>query len=206
MFEFAYRVASETLGLSGFNSHIAASLIVTVAVSTFVIIIGWLVNNFESFQMRCLRKVMSRKAVIFVCNYVTIVGTVFHELAHAFMAWSMGAKVQEIRVLEIRDDNRLGHVSFRPNGSKFMQKVQITCISCAPVLSGLLWVYILLKALQYGDLSIGWQIVTWYYIISIIDHMSMSEVDIKNYLHGLFRVAPVMFMFSWVIIYLFVAR
>ena len=130
MLELSYNLATDVFGLTGLLSHIVASLICTFVLTVFVLVVGSLVNLFESFQMRCLRKFFSRKTVLVICNYVTFVGTVIHELSHAFMAWAMGTKITEVRVFEIRDDNRLGHVNFKATGSKTQQRLQYTLCSC----------------------------------------------------------------------------
>lgn len=206
MFDTVYYIATDIFGTRGIISHIVASSLITVFLAFAVIVVGWTVDYLESLQMRCMRKFFSRKTVIFICNYVTFVGTVIHELSHAFMAWSMGARIHEIKVFETQDNGRLGHVTFSTCGSRFTQRAQLVFISCAPVLFGSLLVYLLLKAVTIGELSTVWRIIGWYYIISIIDHMSMSSADIKNYTRGLLRIAPVVFLFSWVIIYFFVAK
>jgi hypothetical protein len=206
MLELSYNLATDVFGLTGLLSHIVASLICTFVLTVFVLVVGSLVNLFESFQMRCLRKFFSRKTVLVICNYVTFVGTVIHELSHAFMAWAMGTKITEVRVFEIRDDNRLGHVNFKATGSKTQQRLQYTFISCAPVIFGSILVYLLVKAVFSGALTPVWKGIAWYYIISIADHMSMSSADRKLYLKGLVRAFPIVFFISWCLIYMFVAH
>ena len=207
MFDFAYYISSRILEFEGTKANLVASGIVTFIVIFSVIIIGAIANKIEQWQMRFLGRFFKPKTVMFMCNYLTCVGTVLHELAHATMGWMMGAEITGIRVLEInREDGRLGHVNFKTKGKKLQQKYQIVFISCAPVISGCLLVYLLFKAVLYGGLDIGWRLVGWYYIISIIDHMSMSSVDIKNYVKGIFHVAVVVFFAAWLITYLFVPK
>lgn len=206
MLRLSYCLSTDIFGLTGVLSHIVSAFICTFMLTASVLIIGHAVNSLESFQMRCLRKFFSRRAVIIICNYLTFVGIVIHELSHAFMAWAMGAKITEIRVFEIRNDGRLGHVNFRATGSKTHQRLQCTFVSCAPVLFGVLLIYLLVKSVFSGMLSPIWQLIGWYYIISIADHMSMSSVDIKMYFKGLMRVFPIVFLMSWCLIYFFVAK
>jgi hypothetical protein len=206
MLSLSYYISTEIFNLTGTVSRIVAALTCTTLLSVFVLVIGAVVNWFESFQMRMLRKFFKRKTVIFICNYLTFVGTVLHELAHAFTAWAMGAKITEIRVLEIRDDGRLGHVGFKPTGSKTKQKLQCTFVSCAPVISGMILIWLIFRSIRSGFMSPLWQVISWYYIISIADHMSMSSADRKLYFKGLTRVFPVTFFISWGLIYFFMSH
>lgn len=205
MFEFIYNFVAD-MGITGFKLNLLSAGIASVFIAVIVIIIGYLVNKIEVLQFRLLLKVVKPKTASVICNYFTFVGTAFHELSHALIAWFTGAKVTEVSLFEINSSGRLGHVNFNTTGSKLRQGFQLAAISCAPVITGLTFTYVLLRVVLLHVLGLKWKILFWYIIISIIDHMSMSNVDIKNYLKGIIVLFPTMFMISWFIMYFIIDK
>lgn len=196
----------EMMHLQGIYLHLVCAFILTLIFTTFVLLVGYMVNRIEIFQMQVMMKFMPRKAALFFCNYLTGLGTIIHESSHALMAWSTGAKITELRLFEISKSGRLGHVGFRPVGSKLKQAWQMAMTACAPTLNGLLWCYILVRVLMLYQLPVEWTVFLVYLLISIFDHMSMSEQDIRSYFKGLFVVFPVMMFVMFVFVYLYAAR
>lgn len=205
MVGFIYSIL-EAIGLHGIGLHILSSVLLAFILCAFVLGIGTLVNYIEIMQMQLMMKIMSRKKAMVICNYITCIGTIIHELSHAIMAFATGAKVTEVKLLELSKNGRLGHVSFKTCGSKMKQSWQLAMTSCAPTLNGILWCYILFKVLFLYRLSAGWTALLVYLLISIFDHMSMSEADSKNYMKGMFIVFPIMTFLMFIAVYLYAAR
>lgn len=192
--------------LSGWKLDIVISLIYTIILLSALIVIGYLINKLEQVQLKILAKTTGSKIAYFMCNRFTFVGTVIHELSHALFVFLTGGKLIKVKLLEVSKDGTLGHVEFALCGPKWKQKCQLSIISCAPVFMGLLLEYILIKLVIGYSLGVWIEILLWYFIISILDHMSMSDVDIKNYLKGMIVVFPMMFVFVLFVQYFFVVH
>jgi hypothetical protein len=200
MFSYLYHLVQKS-GLTGLTLHLAAAAVIALSITLSVILVGCIINAFERLEMRFLGKVVKPRTACCICNYFTFIGIAVHEFSHALMAWATGAKVIKIRIFEITSSGRLGHVEFKTIGPKWKRLCQLSLISCAPVLSGTLISYILIRVVTRHTLSTLWTIFLWYLIISILNHTSMSLVDIKNYAKGLFIIFPMMFVISWFLIY-----
>ncbi len=178
----------------GFNpkGFSAVSGIFTVAAVFSIIIVGFIMNGIEKLQLKLLSKIFNTRVALFVCNYLTIAGTIIHECAHALFAILSGAKVVDISFLD-KEEDYLGHVSYITSDIILLGAIQHTLIACAPVIVGLVAEYFLLKAIFYGHYSIWIDILLWYLVVSIVDHMSMSDIDRGHYFQGMWVVAPLIF-------------
>ena len=194
------------LGLSELATDAIVCLIVTTIICVSVIIIGYLVNKVEQWQLHLMSDKVGSKIASFICNRVTFPGTIIHELSHALFALLTGAKVLEVKCFEMFAHGRLGHVKFAMVGTKLKRMVQLSFVSCAPVIVGLILEYILIKVIFTYELSLGIQIFLWYMMVSIADHMSMSSVDIKNYLKGLILVFPMIMVVMLAVKYFMTAH
>lgn len=170
----------------------AASGLLTFILIFSVIIVGSIMNGIEKIQIAVLSKLFGVRAALFICNYVTIVGTIIHECAHALFAICTGAKVAEISFLDTKGDS-LGHVSYVVRGPFFMKAIQHSLCACAPVFAGLVCELIITHQIFNGTYPIWGQAILWYLAISVMDHMSMSSIDIKHYFQGIWAVAPLVF-------------
>lgn len=170
----------------------AVSGILTVAAVLSVILIGSIMNGIEKFQINLLGKIFGLKAALFFTNYVTIAGTIIHECSHALFAICTGAKVTEISFLDTKGDS-LGHICYITRGPVFMRGIQDSMCSCAPVFVGLICEGFVFSQIIAGGHPIWETILLWYLAISIIDHMSMSPIDIKHYFQGIWAVIPIVF-------------
>lgn len=169
-----------------------ASLICTAIMIFAVLLIGAIMNGLQRLQINLLEKVFGLKASLFICNYVTIPGTILHETAHAIFGLITGAKITAISYLDTKGDS-LGHVDYIVRGPAPFRAIQHTMIACAPVFAGIIAQFFLMNAIFYGHFSIWAKILFWYLVISVIDHMSMSSVDVKHYFQGMWAVAPLVF-------------
>lgn len=198
---------SKLLGLLNLSSDpkglAIASACLTVAFVLSVLLIGAIMNGFERIQISLLQRVFGIKAALFICNYLTIAGTILHECAHALFGICTGAKITEISFYDKKGDS-LGHVNYIPRGPFFLKAIQHTMIACAPVFAGLIAEYFLLKGILDMSQPIWLMILRWYLVVSVIDHMSMSSIDRKHYFQGMWMVAPLIFGVFFSIEYFFV--
>jgi len=170
----------------------AASGVLAVILIFSVIIVGAIMNGVEKIQIAVLSKIFGVRTALFICNYVTIAGTIIHECAHALFAILSGAKVTEISFLDTKGDS-LGHISYIVRGPIFLKAIQHSLCACAPVFAGLICESIIINQIMNGTYPIWGQIILWYLAISVIDHMSMSPIDIKHYFQGIWAVLPIVF-------------
>lgn len=183
----------QLLGLGHDAKAIAiTSAILMVAAILSVIVVGAIINGIEKIQITLLSKVFGVKGALFICNYLTLPGTIIHESAHALLCVVTGAKVTEISFLDTKGDT-LGHVSYINCGPAPIRAIQDSLCACAPVFAGLLCdAYIINRLLNVSD-PIWGKVILVYLAISIIDHTSMSSIDIKHYFQGIWAVAPIVF-------------
>ena len=205
MIGFVYEIMSCT-GFEGLTLKLITACTLALLLGSSTIGIGWLINNLEKLQMTFLSKLFSPKAADIICNYVTFPGTMLHELSHAIAAWMTGAKVVNCSLFEINSSGRLGHVEFVPKGNPFKKSWQLAVTSCAPVINGIIWMLVGSKLLTAYNLPFFINIILVYLLISILDHMSMSKEDIKNYLKGWFVILPLMVFIMYIGVHLYVAK
>ena len=175
---------------------ISIALAATIIMCVSVIIIGFIIDKLERLELRLFTKIFSEQKAVFIVDRLTFPGTMLHELSHALFAWATGAHVKKVKMLTFFDSHRLGYVNFQPTGKKSQQRIQLALTSCAPVLMGMIELHILILLIQ-TTVSIWLQILLMYLFISILNHMSMSEQDIKNYLKGLLSVFPIIMLFCY---------
>lgn len=192
--------------LSGWKLDVVISFIYTFILLSIFLLIGYLINKLEQLQLNILAKTTGSKIAYFLCNRATFVGTVIHELSHAAFVILTGGRLIKVKLLEVSNNGTLGHVDFALCGPKWKQKCQLSIISCAPVFVGLFLNYILIKLVFFYSLGFWIELMLWYFIISILDHMSMSNVDIKNYLKGMIVVFPMTFCFVLFVQYFFIVH
>lgn len=189
-----------------FSNGIAKTLLIctlmTAITLSSVILIGFVVEWLEMWQIKVLSKFFGNKAAFFINNYVTYPGVILHELAHAFFAWLTGAKVTKIKLFNGFKSEQMGYVNFNLTGNKVQQKIQLALTCCAPVVIGLLVEGFLFNLVFKPELQTWSKVVLWYCIISVGNHMSMSPVDISNYKKGLIALIPITFAIFWIVQYL----
>jgi hypothetical protein len=170
--------------------EIVFAFLFSLVLYSSVLIIGFVFGKLEQMLYKMFSKFVGQKLADIICNRVTVVGVVIHEYAHALFAFIFGAKVHKIRVFDIFKGNQLGHVEFSVRGNRLQKDVQLVFTSCAPVIAGLFVLY--LSAFVLLPRAVMWwqYVLLGYLIVAMICHISMSDVDIKNYLRGLVFVFP----------------
>jgi hypothetical protein len=128
-------------------------------------------------------------------NYLTFPGTFIHEMSHLSLAVITGAEVCEICMFE-SDNGRLGHISYRNRGPWFIKAIQETLISVAPTVTGTLLGYVFLKMILSGEYSLWVNLALGYLVVSLVNHATMSDSDLKGYFSGVWIfIVPLFAMF-----------
>lgn len=163
------------LALSG------VSLVLALCAVFFLVVVGFFMNLAEKAELCILRKSFGWSFASFFHNRLTFPGLVMHECAHAAFAMITGSKVTEISIF---DDGResIGHIQHILRGPKFWRAVQSTLVSCAPTAVGLWLGAFMLKWILYGNLPLWGDAILWYLEVCILNHISMSTVDLGYYI------------------------
>lgn len=168
------------------------TIIIILMIPLIGIIINWITDNIIRFIYRHF----GRLVTLFIANYLTFIGTVHHELAHAIFAFCTGAKIIKIDLF-YPAGHTLGKVIFKPRGNVITKSIQLTMSAIAPVILGCITEYFLISYITANSLSGIASFVIYYLIISILLHMTMSKQDIENALKGL----PICTIIIYVIVY-----
>lgn len=176
-------INSLNLNNNSLSAKIIISLCISLIFATIIPIIGMLIDKLEDQEIKLFSKLVTRKPAYLLCNYATFPGTIVHEYSHAMFGALTGAKIINIKWFEF-SGNRLGHIEFILTGNKLKQKIQLAAIGCAPVIMGCAISHFLIRIFTMVHATSAKCIVI-YLIISILNHTSMSKMDIKNYIRGI---------------------
>lgn len=159
------------------------AIINTIALIVICILFGKLIDNILNIIINILVKRFGVKFTLIFTNYITFIGTVHHELAHALLATLTGAKVTELNLFK-PNGNSLGNIKFTNRGNFITKSIQNTMSALAPVMLGCISEYILyIKLIESTNMIFNIFII--YVMISILLHMRMSKQDIKIAIKGL---------------------
>lgn len=181
---------------NGIGALSGISAILTVAAILAPVVVGLLLFALERLQVAVLKGINYDFAYFFV-NFLTFPGTFVHEMAHLCFAVITGAEVHEICMFE-NEDGRLGHISYSVRGPWFMRAVQHSLTAVAPTIVGLVLGVVLLRVIFAGGLSLWANIGLWYLVVSLIDHSTMSDVDLEHYFQGVWVFIVPLFAFFFV--------
>ena len=132
-------------------------------------------------------------------NYLTAPGVVWHELSHLLVAIVTFAQIDDVVLFRPSNDS-LGGVFFHPRGPILWHFVQMTLISCAPVVSGFVAIYGYIHIITTRSLSIPVHILLGYLIVCIVIHMTMSGADFELYFKGIWVFFVAFFAWSMYVI------
>ena len=162
-----------------------------------VIAVGFILN-YTGIAIASLFSLFADPEMVYAAiNYLFFPGVMLHELSHALLAFLTGAKITEIALFK-REGDALGHVSFINRGNFFVQSLQNTFASAAPMFCGAVVVY----ACYYGitQTELLWlKILLGYIGVSMFYHMTMSPADIRIYLRGLPVFIAIVFIVTFVL-------
>lgn len=160
----------------------AVSGVLAVVVVLAPVVAGLVLFALERLQLKLLSAINQNFAFFFV-NFLTFPGTIIHESSHLLFAIITGAKVTEVCMLENKA-GRLGHISYRPRGVFPIQMAQHALIAVAPVVVGISAGYFLLQYIMKAPHEWWGYVGLWYLFVSLVDHSTMSDADLKNYFRG----------------------
>lgn len=169
------------------------AFIITFAIPVFGFIVDYIVDKIYDFLGECIGYKLSR----FLINWVTFIGVVHHELAHALFAFLTGAKITEVHLFK-PEGKTLGSVTYISRGNIVFKSIQRTLTSIAPVICGCFSSYGLAYLLLNFSIPVWGRGLIFYTLISIITHMSMSKQDVKVMLKGV----PIVYILVCLTIYL----
>lgn len=178
------------------NNNYIVALYNTIIIIVSVIIIGKIIDFISMTLLKITSKRIGVKATLIFANYITFIGTVHHEIAHAIFAFITGAKVTSITLFKPKDGT-LGCVKYIPRGNSVIVSIQNTMSAIAPVILGFTSEYLLYLSLGYAT-DIWLKILIIYTMISIFIHMNLSNQDIKMAMKGL----PICSMLLYIIVLL----
>lgn len=169
----------------------AVSGIMAVVVILVPVIAGLALYVVERVQLKVLGLINDNFAYFFV-NFITFPGTFIHESSHLIFAVVTGAEVTEVCMFENKD-GRLGHIGYRPRGPFPIRMVQHALIAVAPTIVGFVGGYFLLQYTLKVPHEWWGYVGLWYLFVSLVDHSTMSDADLKNYFHGVWIFIPPLF-------------
>lgn len=170
----------------------AQGLILTLGVCLALFAAGLAMGKLRHLVIEgALRRLLGAKAAVFVGYYLTIIGTLHHELAHALGYLLTGGRVHRISILpKAQPDGsiRLGYVIGSTRGPWLLRAIQDTVSATAPLSFGFLTIYLLVHCALPRASDAGMTAFLYYAVISIALHMELSREDLKILSHGLFPV------------------
>lgn len=187
-------------GLSGIRLDIAASVLLSLAVMLFAIVVGRFIEILDEWLIRVTARATGFSVARFILNRAMFMGTVFHECSHALAAILTGANVVKMCCFTLFSKTKLGYVEFETVGGRVKRSLQLSMVSCAPVLTGFITVP-LFANLAVSASSWVLRIVFGWIALSILCHMSMSKADVQMYVKGAIVVLPLLSMIVFIVRY-----
>ena len=165
------------------------ALALTATVTLVLALIGFIMGRLRHIVIEgALARLLGTRVAIFVGYYLTIIGTLHHELAHALGYLLTGGRVHRISILPKSQPDgsvRLGYVTSSTRGPRLLQAVQNTICATAPLLFGFLTVYLLWRLALPAAADIRMRAFLYYAMASILLHMELSKADLKLLARGL---------------------
>ncbi len=170
----------------------ARGLILTFGLCLALFAVGLAMGKLRHLVIEgALRRLLGARAAIFVGYYLTIIGTLHHELAHALGYLLTGGQVHRISILpKAQPDGsiRLGYVIGSSRGPWLLRAIQDTVSATAPLSLGFLTIYLLVRFALPRASGAAITAFLYYILVSIALHMELSREDLKTLARGLFPV------------------
>ena len=183
------------------NYFIICSMITIFSAIGFPLI-GNCMDKLVRLMMKGLTKVTNASFAFFIINRFTFIGTIMHELAHAFFAFIFGAKITKISLFDFFKSNTLGHVEFVTRGGVIRRNLQLFFSSVAPVLVNTIFMFLLI--INWTNINVWYfYIIFIYLILSLFIHASMSSQDLKLYRKGSIISIPFIILVSTFVVWMF---
>ncbi len=174
------------------DTPVITAMLETLVLLAVVMLIGFIVSLADLLSVKLLSMILGGRAAFLIRNYITWPGTVLHELSHAFFAFITGAEIKEIRLFPRGE--KLGSVSIIPRGNLLLRSLQLSLSAIAPVITGLICIFIMWVHLLPGLNKVWHYVLFWYLFISVFFHMSLSPEDRKNFFSGMIPTAVLIFL------------
>lgn len=168
-------------------------LITSVLIIMLIPIIGYTIEKVTYIAISILSTWIGSKAVNFISNRLTFIGTIHHELSHALVAICLGARVNELHPFKPTKDT-LGEVKIATRGPKSIRRLQLGLAAAGPVIIGLITEYIIYRYICSHEISTIMRVILFYIQASVLIHMPMSKVDIKHYKDGIIPIWSITFI------------
>lgn len=147
---------------------------------------GRILDGITNMICLLLSSLLGSMFAYLVYNIGTFIGTIHHELSHAFLAFLTGAKITKLNLYKFdKTSNTLGSVEFITRGPVILQSIQLCLSAVAPVFVGFITLVGMLVYYSYGRIVGYYNILYWYVFVSILCHMRLSAQDIKMAVKGL---------------------
>lgn len=190
----------QVMDMTGWDASAWHRIFVCLGLAIIVLLLpvafGLFMSLLEQIQKKLLSVISTNLAFVFV-NFVTFPGTIFHELSHLLMAVLTGAKVVEVKLLEV-SGNTLGHVSYINRRPAILHHIQNALTSCAPAVFGFFASVCLLDYILVGGHAWWVNVLLWYLFLSLVNHATMSPPDLKIYFSGVWIfILPIFACFMW---------
>lgn len=166
----------------------------------FIIVIGLSAECIVSILHYIMARIFGDRLGNIIVNYISFIGVIHHELAHAIMAFLTGAKIIDIKLFKLFSckDGVLGSVTFIPRGNEVIKSVQKVLASFAPAYCGIITLVLIGKYLSTNTVGLLAKVIILFCMISIALHINLSKQDIKNAASGI----PVTFLFVWLVYFI----
>ena len=190
-------ILNAILGINGADNPVLMSLLNAFVLCAALPLIGVVIDVITDYGFGFLmnRLFRSSNAYYVFHNYITAPGVVIHELSHLIVAIVTLCKVEKVELFKPKG-NQLGGVEYRPRGNAIWACVQMTLVSCAPVVSGIIICSFMITWLMGGVIPTLLIPLSIYLLVCVIIHMNMSGQDIKIYVRGVWVFFLVFFVYS----------
>ncbi len=190
-------IINAILGINGADNPVLMSLFNAFVLCAALPLIGSVINFITDYGLGFLMNRFFRNSNAYYVfhNYITAPGVVIHELSHLLVAIVTLCKIEKVELFKPKGD-QLGGVEYRPRGTLLWTFVQMTLVSCAPVVSGIFITTYLITWLIAGSIPTLLVPFAVYMLVCVILHMNMSGQDIKIYVRGVWVFFLVFFVYS----------
>lgn len=123
------------------------------------------------------------------------IGVIHHEIAHTVVAFITGCKIIKIDLYKpSKRKGTLGSVEYVNRGNIIVQGIQNTLTPIAPVLLGIISLWLLNKYAIELRPEIWYKCIIIYLMVCIFLHMQLSKADIKIFVSGMLVIIPIVYI------------
>ena len=177
------------------NSQWLLALVGTVMIPLTIIVLGRIINIILEGSRHVIIMFFGNKIADKIINNLMFIGVMHHELAHSVVAFITGCKITKIDLYKPnRRKGTLGSVEYVNRGNIIVQGIQNTFTPIAPVLLGIISLWLLNKYAIELRPEIWYKCIIIYCMVCIFLHMQLSRADIKIFVSGMLVVIPIVYI------------